>query len=231
MPNLTIKAADGGEFSAYLATPKSGKGPGIVVIQEIFGVNAGIRAIADRLAGQGFTALAPDLFWRLKPNIQLTDKTDAEWKQALDLMNRFDQAKGIEDIKATTAALRKHPACTGKAGAVGYCLGGRLAYMCATRTDVDAAVGYYGVGLDGLLGEAKNIKKPLMLHIAEEDKFVDKAAQAKIVEGLKGNPKVTIYSYPGCDHAFARVDGQHTDKKAAALADGRTADFLCKNLA
>jgi len=231
MPNLTIKAADGGQFSAYLATPKSGKGPGIVVIQEIFGVNAGIRAIADRLAGHGFTALAPDLFWRLEANIQITDKTEAEWKQAFDLFNRFDQNQGIEDIKATLAALRKHPACTGKAGAVGYCLGGRLAFMCATRTDIDASVGYYGVGLEGLLGEAKNLKKPLMLHIAEEDKFVDKASQAKIKDGLKGNRLVTVHSYPGCDHAFARVDGQHTDKAAAALADGRTETFLRQHLA
>jgi carboxymethylenebutenolidase len=228
---ITIKAADGGSFSAYLATPKSGKGPGIVVIQEIFGVNAGIRAIADRLAGQGFTALAADLFWRIEPDIQITDKTEAEWKRAFELYQTFNQDKGIEDIKATIAALRAHPSCTGKVGAVGYCLGGRLAFLCATRTDIDAAVGYYGVGLDGLLGEARNIKKPLLLHVAEEDKFVDKAAQAKIKDGLRGHRLITIHSYPGCDHAFARVDGQHTDQKAAALADGRTEAFFRDNLA
>jgi carboxymethylenebutenolidase len=230
MPNLTIKTDDG-SFSAYLATPKTGKGPGTAVIQEIFGVNAGIRAIADRLAGQGFCALAPDLFWRLEPNVQLTDKTEAEWQQAFGLMQKFNQDKGIADIKATIAALREHPSSTAKVGAVGYCLGGRLAFLCATRTDADACVGYYGVGLDGLLGEAKNIKKPLMLHIAEEDKFVDKATQAKIKDGLKANRLVTIHSYPGCDHAFARVDGQHTDKKAAALADGRTEAFFREHLA
>ncbi len=231
MPNITIKAADGGSFSAYLATPKSGRGPGIVVIQEIFGVNAGIRAIADRLAAQGFTALAPDLFWRIEPNIQITDKTEAEWKRAIELYQTFDKDKGMTDIRSTIAALRAHPASTGKVGAVGYCLGGLLAYLCATRTDADAAVGYYGVGIDGLLGEAKNIKKPLMLHIAEEDKFVDKAAQGRIKDGLKGNRLVTIHAYPGCDHAFARVDGQHTDKKAAALADGRTEGFFREHLA
>lgn len=229
MPNLTIKTEDG-SFSAYLATPKTGNGPGVVVIQEIFGVNAGIRAIADRLAGQGFCALAPDLFWRLEPDIQLTDKTEAEWQRAFEFMQKFNQDKGIADIKATIAVLRKHPSSTGKVGAVGYCLGGRLAFLCATRTDADACVGYYGVGLDGLLGEAKNIKKPLMLHIAEEDKFVDKAAQAKIKDGLKADKLVTIHSYPGCDHAFARVDGQHTDKKAAALADGRTEAFFREHL-
>ena len=98
MPNLTIKTGDGA-FAAYLATPKAAQGPGIVVIQEIFGVNAGIRAIADRLAGEGFAALAPDLFWRLEPNVQLTDKTETEWKTAFDLMTRFDQEKGIADLK------------------------------------------------------------------------------------------------------------------------------------
>jgi carboxymethylenebutenolidase len=230
MPNLTIKTDDG-SFAAYLATPKSGKGPGVVVIQEIFGINAGIRAIADRLAGQGFTALAPDLFWRLESNVQLTDKTEAEWQKAFDLMTRFDQDKGISDLKATIAALRKHSASTGKVGAVGYCLGGRLAFMCAARTDIDASVGYYGVGLENLLNEAKNIKQPLLLHIAEKDKFVDKAAQGKIKEGLKGHRNVTIYSYAGCDHAFARVDGQHTNQEAAALADGRTEGFFRQHLA
>lgn len=231
MPTIQIKAADGGSFSAYLATPKSGRGAGIVVIQEIFGVNAGIRAIADRLAGQGFTALAPDLFWRIEPDIQITDKTDAEWKRAFQLYQTFNKDKGMADIQATIAALRKHPACTGKVGAVGYCLGGLLAYLCATRTDVDAAVGYYGVGIDTLLAEAKNIKKPLMLHIAEEDKFVDKACQARICDGLEGNRLVTIHSYPGCDHAFARVNGQHTEPRSAALADGRTEAFFREHLA
>lgn len=231
MPTIQIKAADTGTFSAYLATPKSGKGPGVVVIQEIFGINAGIRAIADRLAGQGFTALAPDLFWRLEPNVQLTDKTDVEWKKAMDFLTRFDQAKGIEDIRAAIAALRKHPASTGKVGCVGYCLGGRLAYMTAARTDIDASVGYYGVGLEGLLAEAKTIKKPLLLHIAEKDEYCNPAAQKQIAEGLEGNPDVTIHTYPGCDHGFARVGGVHTDAKAAALADGRTEEFLRRHLA
>ncbi len=117
MPTIQIQAADGGAFSAYLATPKSGKGPGVVVIQEIFGINAGIRAIADHLAAQGFAALAPDLFWRLEPGVEITDKSKAEWDKAFDLMNRFDQAKGIEDIKSTIAVLRKNPASPARSAA------------------------------------------------------------------------------------------------------------------
>ena len=230
MPDIQLKANDGGSFSGYLATPKSGKGPGIVVIQEIFGVNEVMRKISDEFAAQGYAALCPDLFWRQQPGIQITDKTEAEWARAFELFKGFDQAKGVDDLKATLAALRKHPACTGKVGAVGYCLGGRLAYLMSTRTDVDASVGFYGVGIEGLLDEAKSIKKPLMLHIAEEDKFVPKDAQRQVKDALGKNPSVTIHSYPGVDHAFARVGGEHYDAAAAKLANDRTAAFFRTHL-
>jgi carboxymethylenebutenolidase len=136
----------------------------------------------------------------------------------------------MEDLKATIATLRAHPACTGKVGSIGFCLGGRLAYLTATRTDVDAAVGYYGVGIEGLLDEAKNIKKPLMLHIAEKDKFVPPEAQQKVKQGLAGNPYVTIHTYPGQDHAFARVGGHSYVKSAADEANARTAAFFKQHL-
>jgi carboxymethylenebutenolidase len=230
MADVTIRAADGGSFSAYLATPKSGKGPGIVLIQEIFGINKVMRDLADGFAAQGYTVMCPDLFWRQEPGVQITDKTEAEWKKAFALMQGFNTDKGVDDLKSTLAALRKHPACTGKAGSIGYCLGGKLAFLMATRSDSDANVSYYGVGLVDLLGEAKNIKKPLLLHVAEKDQFVPPDQQKKVIEALKGDKLVTIYTYPGADHAFARVGGQHYDKKAADLANQRTAEFLKKNL-
>ena len=230
MAEVTIRAADGGSFSAYLATPKSGKGPGIVLIQEIFGVNKVMRDLADGFAAQGYTVMCPDLFWRQEPGVQITDKTEAEWKKAFSLMQGFNTAKGVDDLKATLATLRKHQACTGKVGSIGYCLGGKLAFLMATRSDSDANVGYYGVGLQDSLGEAKNIKKPLLLHIAEKDQFSPPEAQKKVTEGLKGNKLVTIHTYPGADHAFARIGGQHYDKKAADLANQRTAEFLKKHL-
>lgn len=230
MAEVTIRAADGGSFSAYLATPKSGKGPGIVLIQEIFGVNKVMRDLADGFAAQGYTVMCPDLFWRQEPGVQITDKSEAEWKKAFSLMQGFNTDKGVDDLKATLAALRKHPACTGKAGSIGYCLGGKLAFLMATRSDSDANVSYYGVGLQDLLGEAKNIKKPLLLHIAEKDQFAPPEAQKKVIEALKGNKLVTIYTYPGADHAFARIGGQHYDKKSADLANQRTAEFLKKHL-
>lgn len=230
MTDVTIRATDGGSFSAYLATPKSGKGPGIVLIQEIFGVNKVMRDLADGFAAQGYTVMCPDLFWRQEPGIQITDKTEAEWKKAFALYQGFNVEKGVDDLKATLAALRKHPACSGKVGSVGYCLGGKLAYLMATRSDSDANVGYYGVGIQDQLDEAKNIRKPLLLHIAGKDQFVPPEAQAKIKQSLKGNPHVTIYDYPAQDHAFARVGGQHYDKAAADQANQRTAEFFKKNL-
>jgi carboxymethylenebutenolidase len=230
MPDITIQAADGGSFSAYLATPKAPNGCGVIAIQEIFGVNKVMRDICDNLAAQGYLAICPDLFWRQQPSIQLNVYDEAEWARAFELFGGFDQDKAVADIEATLAVLRKTDGFTGKAGAVGYCLGGRMAYLTACRTGIDAAVGYYGVGIDGLLDEAKGIRAPLMLHIAKQDGFVDKAAQAKMHAGLDGNPKVTLHDYAGVDHAFARVGGDHYDAAAAKLANDRTAAFFKSQL-
>jgi carboxymethylenebutenolidase len=231
MPDITIKAADGGSFSAYLAEPKSGKGAGVLVIQEIFGVNKVMRQITDAVAAQGYFALCPDIFWRQEPGIQITDQTDAEWARAFELFKGFDQAKGIDDLKAALVHLRGIKGCTGKAGTVGYCLGGRMVYLMAARSDADANVSFYGVGLENNLDEAKAIKKPTMLHIAEKDSFVSPEAQAKIKAALQDHPQITIHTYAGQEHAFARMGGKHYDKASADLANQRTADFFRKHLA
>ncbi|MGQ0663435.1 MAG: dienelactone hydrolase family protein [Pseudomonadota bacterium] len=230
MTEITVQAKDGGSFMAYLAKPAAGSGPGIVLLQEIFGVNQMMRELADGFAKHGYMVLCPDLFWRQKPGIQITDRTDAEWQQAFELYKGFDEAKGVEDSIETLAALRKLPGATGKAGAVGYCLGGKLAYLMATRSTADCAVGYYGVGIEGALAEAARIAKPLLLHIAEQDQFCPPAAQAKIKAELAKNPRATIHSYAGQDHAFARVGGQHWNPAAAELANRRTADFFKQHL-
>jgi carboxymethylenebutenolidase len=229
--DVKVKSSPDGEFGAYLAAPASGRGPGIVVIQEIFGVNAVMRGVADEFAARGYFALCPDLFWRLEPGVQLTDKTDAEWKRAFDLMGRLDQDAGVRDIQKSIDYLRHSvTGCTGKVGAVGYCLGGLLAYLTAARTDSDASVGYYGVSIQDKLGEAAKIKKPLMLHIAAKDEYTPPEAQKKIVDGLKGNPLVTVHTYPQMDHAFARAGGAHYDKACADLANGRTSTFFRQHL-
>jgi len=213
----------------YLAEPATPNGAAIVVIQEIFGVNAVTRGVADALAAQGYLALAPDLFWRLEPGVDITDQSEAEWKKALDLMNRFDIDSGVGDIKATIALLRARPGVK-KVGAVGYCLGGLLAYLTAARSDADASVGYYGVNIPAFLGEAANIKTPLMLHIAAEDGFVPKPAQEQMIAGLKDNAHVTLHRYDGVDHAFARPGGKNFNAEAAALANERTAAFFRRHL-
>jgi carboxymethylenebutenolidase len=229
MPDILVQGRDG-FFSAYQATARTGSGPGIVLIQEIFGVNRVMRDLADTLAEAGYTVLCPDLFWRQEPNIQLNDFTPDEWKTAFSLYQGFDEAKGVEDIEATIRHLRRDPACTGRVGAVGYCLGGKLAYLAATRTDADCSVGYYGVGIENALGEADNIRRPLMLHIARKDQFVPPEAQDRIHRALDAHSRVTLFDYEGCDHAFAREGGDHYDADAAALANARTADFFRRHL-
>jgi carboxymethylenebutenolidase len=225
----TITTQDG-SFSAYVARPKAASAPAVVVLQEIFGVNQVMRDITDGLAGQGYLAICPDLFWRIEPGVDITDHSEAEWKKAFALMNAFDVDAGVKDIAATIALIRKDPGCNGKVGAVGFCLGGQLAFLTATRTDADASVSYYGVGLENRVAEAEKLARPLMLHIAEEDQFTPKEAQAVILQALKDHPCIEIHTYPGCDHAFARPGGEHYDEAAAKLAGGRTLQFFQKHL-
>ena len=221
---ITISAADGGDFMGYLATPESSRGPGVVVIQEIFGVNNVMRGITDNFAEAGYMALCPDIFWRQEPGIQLSDQTEEEWARAFELFNGFDLEKGVQDLDSTIETLRGMDGCSDKVGAVGFCLGGRLAYLTATRTKADAAVGYYGVMLTEHLNEI--INAPLVLHMATEDEFCPKEQQDEIRAALEGNDKATVYVYEGQDHAFARVGGKHFDQASADAARERTLDHF-----
>lgn len=226
---ITANSPDGGSFNAYHAEPATKPTAAIIVIQEIFGINSGIRRKCDKLAEAGYLAIAPDLFWRLEPGIELDPDIEPEFKKALELMGKFNQDAAIRDIEATIRTARDMVG-GGKVGAVGYCLGGRLAFMTAARTDIDATVGYYGVGIDNLIGEKSAISRPLMLHVAGDDHFVDKPTQARMHEGLDDHPKVTLHDYPGEDHGFATEVGKRRSEKAADLADKRTAEFFQQNL-
>lgn len=231
MSTLTIHASDGtGSFTAYVAEPPDKPAGVVVLIQEIFGVNQAMRDIAAWVADLGFIAVCPDLFWRIEPNIDITDKTDAEWKKAFDLFQKFDQAKGIEDLKATVAAVRKLPGSNGKVGTMGYCLGGRLAFMMAEQSDTDVNVSYYGVGLDGLLADIGKVTQPLLVHIADKDEFFPPDGRAAVVAAAAGHSHIVCHTYANADHAFARVNGIHWHGRSAAIANGRSAEMLAAAL-
>ena len=220
---IDMKASDGsGGFRGYMAVPASGKGPGLVIAQEIFGINKTMRDVADYYAEEGYVVVVPDLFWRQEPNIDI-NYTPEDWQKAFGYFQGFNVDKGMEDMQTAITTLRTRSEVTdGKVGVLGFCLGGKLAYLSACRTDADVSVGYYGVGIEGALEEADKIKKPLMLHIAELDKFCPPEARAKIVQTLQGRPNIALHVYPGVDHAFARVGGEHYDRPSALMAHQRT---------
>jgi carboxymethylenebutenolidase len=227
---VTIPALTGeNSFGVYVARPTGNPKAAILVIQEIFGVNAGIRQKCDKWAEVGYLAVAPDLFWRIKPSIELNPDVPEQMDQAMGLFGQYNPDEGIQDIEATIHWIRRD-AGVPKVGCVGYCLGGKLAYMAATRTDIDASVGYYGVMIDQMLGEAKAIAHPLLLHIPTADHFVGPDAQKAMHEGLDTHPKVTLYDYGGLDHGFATESGERRDDAGATLADARTAAFFEEHL-
>ena len=214
-----------GQMGAYIATPDGDGAPGLVIIQEVFGVNDFIRATVEAYATKGFVTAAPDIFWRLEPGVQLNPNKEEEFNRGIELMGQFDQPIGIEDIQATITPLRNPPACNGRVGVLGFCLGGRLAYMAALGTDADVAVSYYGVGIETMLDQAGNIKIPTLLHIAEDDGFVPPEAQAAIKDGLTAD-NFDVHIYPGVDHGFARFTGMHYDEAATKLANERSLALL-----
>jgi carboxymethylenebutenolidase len=222
---IKLAARDGGRFRAYLAVPAKGSGPGVVLIQEVFGVNQEMRDLADLYAAEGYVVLCPDLFWRLAPGIEL-GQSEADRQRAFDLYNRFDVAKGVQDITATVAALRGLKQCQGKVAALGFCLGGKLAFLAAAKSRVDCAVAYYGVGIEQSLDLAAKIKCPVLMHFAEQDQYVPMRAVEKVRKAFAGRPEIEIHVYPGVDHAFSRKSGPHYDKPAAGMAHSRSIALL-----
>lgn len=228
---IEIQTKDGsGRFSAYLALPASGKGPGVVIGQEIFGVNATMRGVADFYAEEGYVALVPDLFWRQQPGIEL-GYTEADFARAIALFQGLDLELAVQDIDAGFQALRQMEQVEpGGLGYVGFCMGGKLAYLTATHTDVACAVGYYGMGIEHLLDQAEQIKGRLVLHFAEQDSYCDATARTQIQARLGGRESIEIYTYPGVDHAFARSGGMHYDKPAALMAHQRSIAALKREI-
>ena len=230
MDHITVKG-QGGTFDAYIARPKILPASAVVVLQELFGVNADIRRHCDELAEQGYLAVAPDLYWRQEPGVDLNVTSEADWDHGLRLYSAYDRDAGVKDIKDTIDAVRNLPECNGKVALLGYCLGALMVFMTAVRNDgIAAAVWYHGADTDKYLGEVDGLHAPLLMHLAEEDEFISKAAQAEIKAALAEKPNATVYSYPGQNHAFSRHSGAHYNAEAAALAHERTYSFLNRQL-
>lgn len=226
---IQIQGRDG-SFGAYIARPKTLPAPAVVVLHEVFGVNADIREHCDKLAEEGFLAVAPDLFWRIEPGVDLSVTSQPDWEHGLKLYQAFDRDAAAKDAKDAVDAVAKLPECNGKVALLGYCLGGLMTFITAARYGVHAGVAFHGAETEKYLNEAGGLKAPLLMHLAEEDEFMSKDAQAEIKTALADKPNVTIYSYPGQYHAFSRINGVHYNVEAAALANRRTSEFLEKQL-
>jgi carboxymethylenebutenolidase len=221
---------EGGEFAAYVARPAKASAPVVVILHEVFGVNEDMRQTCLELADRGFIAIAPELFWRQERGVDLNTWSEEEWKKGLALYTAYDRDTGVRDVLATMRAAQSLEGASGKVGVMGFCLGGLMTYLTAARHTVDAAVAYHGGDTENYLGEARGIMAPLLMHLAEEDEFISQDAQARIKAALADVPSAKIYSYPDCNHAFARHTGAHYDAKAAALANRRTSAFLAEYL-
>ena len=226
---IKIKTKDNKEFSGYLCKPPAGKGPGLLLIQEIFGVNSHIKDVAELYAKEGFVVLAPDLFWRSEPGVELT-YVGKDAAKGYELYGKLDMNQSLGDLTDAIETLGKLPEVKGKIGAVGFCLGGHIAYRLVCHALVDVAISYYGGGIDQVLDEAKNLNRPLLMHYAELDKHISAEAISKVSDALANNSNVTIHHYAGVDHGFNCDQRATYNRQASMLAYGRSAAFLHKYL-
>jgi carboxymethylenebutenolidase len=224
----TIAAADGGTFEAYCAVPASGAGPGMLLFQEIFGINDNIRGLCDKLAGEGYVTLAPDMFWRIEPRFERKDESG--FADAIAMVQKFDFATGVADIQAAHAHLRSMDECTGKVGATGFCLGGALAFVAATKSKVDASVPYYGSAINDMLDQVGDLECPTMFHYGNNDPFIPEDKIAEVEQAVSGKPNVVVHRYDA-GHAFSNWDAPSMyQQEAADLAWSRSLEFLAANL-
>lgn len=216
-------------FGGYLALPKGGKGPGIIIIQEIFGVNGHIREVVEQYALDGYVAIAPDIFWRTQPRVEL-GYVGADRDKGIELMQKTNVKLAVQDVAATAAVLRQRPEMTGKVGVIGYCFGGRIAYLAAADGSVDAAVAYYGGGIQNQLDVADHVKVPIQFHYAELDHAIPLEAVGEVKERFAGRDNAEFHLYPNAEHGFNCTVRASYNQHASALAHGRTLTFLAQHL-
>lgn len=230
MSMIQLHTADGQKFEAYFAKAAADDAPGLVLIQEIFGINQSMRTAANQWSALGFNVLVPDLFWRQEPGVILEPRIEAEFARGVELMQAMDQERAVEDLNVARTWLADH-AGHDRVGALGYCLGGRLVVKMAAATPVKCAVSYYGVGLENILPSVPDTAAPTLLHIAELDSYVPADLRKVILDDAAAREDWEAYVYPGCDHAFARPGGAHWVEEAAKLAQGRSLAFMKRFLA
>ena len=227
---ISINSKDGGQFDAYLSLPPTGTGPGIVLIQEIFGVNQHIRDVADQYASDGFVVLAPDVFWRQEPGVDI-GYDEAGFQKGFALMQSMDFPKAVEDICTAAQVLKNRPEVQGKVASLGYCMGGMLSYLVGTTPGaVHASVCYYGGGIHTALDRAPQARIPMLMHFAEKDGFIPMEAVSQIKAAFDSNHGVEIHTYPNVDHGFNCWGRPMYQQKAAALARGRSLEFLSRTI-
>jgi carboxymethylenebutenolidase len=228
--SLKITVKNSGSFDCYVARPIGKTAPVIVIIQEIFGVTKWLQSFANQLAQDGFIAVVPDLFWRLKPGLQLNDNDKKDLEEAFRLYGEYNQDQGVEELIEVVSQARSLEGATGKVGVTGFCLGGLMTYLMAARSNADAFVSYYGGGINHKLNEVPHIKKPLLLHIPGKDEYINLEAQREIKKAIQHKPNISMEVYPNVGHAFARIGGHNYNKDAADLANLRTMEFFKKHL-
>jgi carboxymethylenebutenolidase len=223
----TIILARDGErtFDGYTAAPASGRGTGILILSEMFGVNGPMRKLAASYAERGYSTLVPNVFWRSEPSVAL-DYEGPERETAWQRLRTFDFDVTAADIGMAVTALRGLPSCTGKVAAIGFCMGGRLAYLAAARAGVDAAISFYALGISHHLDEMAGIACPVQLHYGASDEHVPTAEIEAVGAAARANSKVEMLLYPGVGHSFFNEVRPTYDGAAAALAGQRMTQLI-----
>lgn len=224
---ITVRASDGGTFRTYVTLPAKTPAPALVMQHTMFGVNPLFRSFCDDYAAEGYVVVAPDLFWRIGKDIEL-DYNEEGYEKGHGLMRVIDKAKAVDDVAATLRLMRALPEVRGKIAAIGYCMGGTLAFLAAAHTDVDMAICYYAIDMEDHLGELDRIKVPLVVHLGDRDPYVKPGALELIQKTLGARAKITFHLYPGVGHGFASKGSRNYNVAASGLAWTRSMDALRK---
>jgi len=226
---LRIHTSDG-EFDAYVCRPPRASAAAVLVLHEVLGPNATMRETCEALAREGFLALCPDLSWRLG-RVEPSGAAQGDWALARSLQANFDLEQGVNDVTATIWQARGLLAAGGKVGVLGFGLGGLLSFRSASCSSPDAAIAYYGAGMQRHLEEIGSLRSPLLVHLAQDDAAIPPHDQQAIAQAFRERPQVELHVYPDCRHAFANPASRHHDPQAARLAWRRSLGFLRRHLA